>query len=126
MTKIMLFLLNPEAFYCWFRQHGFYVYKEKRSCFCEEEIMVFLEEKPYQDFSKSEKVSYHRTFNILGKLGLIERCDEYYESAPKSKGLRYVSGHTLTSRGRRLAQERDYRIRTTVKEYGRLIDTGRR
>lgn len=88
--------------------------------------MVFLEEKPYQDFSKSEKVSYHRTFNILGELGLIEHCDEYYESAPKNKGLRYVSGHTLTSRGGRLAQECDYRIRTTVKEYGRLIDTGRK
>jgi len=126
MTKILLFLLNPEAFYRWFRQHGFYVYKEKRSCFGEEEIMVFLEEKQYQDFVKSEKVSYHRTFNILGELGLVEPCYEHYESAPKGKGLRYVSGHRLTSRGRRLAQKCGYRIRTMVKEYGRLFDTGRK
>ena len=100
MKKILLFLLHPENKSKWVAEnfpwwkHDDYPYWM---------IMTFCERKDSSNFTHVERVSYHRTFRILEKHGLIE------------------SGWRLTERGRKMAEKIEKEIRNLLRDYEYLV-----
>jgi hypothetical protein len=110
MKKILLFLLHAEKSFEWFRRSGIAIIEEKEGYFGDYNIMCFLENKRFSDFSRSETVSYRRTFRILEKLGLVKLGEIYW-----------AHDYKLTYAGKKVAEKVEKEIRDFIKEYENLV-----
>jgi hypothetical protein len=110
MKKILLFLLHAEKSLEWFRRSGIGIIEEKEGYFGDYNIVCFLENKRFSDFSRSEMVSYRRTFRILEKLGLVKLGE-----------IHWARDYRLTSAGKTIAENIEKEIRNLIKEYENLV-----
>jgi hypothetical protein len=118
MKKILLFLLHAEKSFEWFRRSGIGIVEEKEGYFDPDAIMCFLENKRFSDFSRSEVISYGRTFKILEKLGLVKLGYSIHGLALTDAR---AHDYKLTVAGRTIAEKVEKEIRDFIREYENLV-----
>lgn len=110
MKKILLFLLHPERAFQWFNEKNISIVEQDR--YRDWQIMSFCSRREFWKFSRSEEVSYRRTFKILRKLRLIEGRERQV-----SFGIIEYPSYKLTEKGKELAEKIEKDILQFIKEY---------
>jgi hypothetical protein len=114
MKKILLFLLHPEKAFQWLNEKKISISKE--DYYWDWQIMSFCTRREFWKFSRSEELSYRRTFKILRALGLIEGWERQM-----SWGVLEGSSYKLTDKGKKLAKRIEKDIREFIKDYEYLV-----
>ncbi|MEA2089198.1 MAG: hypothetical protein U9O89_00335 [Thermoproteota archaeon] len=117
MKKILIFLLHPEKYLEWFHKNKIETLNEYSTTgeelyVWDVHIAAFLENRP-TGFSSNERFSYRRTFQILKRLGLVER---YVEET----GV-VAAKYKLTNEGRKMAEKIEKEIKAFIKEYENIV-----